>query len=109
MLNPIQGEGGVFDADIVSVVYETDPAVLNKIIPPGLKLRGGPFVQLVANKLPKDGFLQEIQRDCVCSAVTDERQGIDGLRPVALTLNSGTGDMGAFAGRACAFQETWRC
>lgn len=28
VLNPIQGEGGVFDADVVSVIYETDPAVL---------------------------------------------------------------------------------
>lgn len=91
-----QGEVSLFQADVLSVLYETSNEALEAIIPPGLKLRGRPLVEIALNNFHYTNFDVPYKEAALAIAVTDERLGIEGKLVVAMTLNT---DMGSFLGR----------
>lgn len=46
---PFLGATTTFEGSMVSVFYETTPEALKAILPPGLRLRGEPVVELELN------------------------------------------------------------
>ncbi|TVY54578.1 hypothetical protein LSUE1_G010326, partial [Lachnellula suecica] len=90
------GRKATFEADVLSVIYETERDALESIIPPGLRLRGEPAVELSMNIFRKTNFGVAYKEAVLAICVTDEKHGIDGRYIVAMTLDT---DIGTFLGR----------
>lgn len=91
-----QGEESLFKADVLAVLYETKKEALKEIIPPGLKLRGKPLVEIALNDFKYTNFDIPYKEAALAIAVTDEKFGIEGKLVIAMTLNT---DQGSFLGR----------
>jgi Acetoacetate decarboxylase (ADC). len=91
-----QGKESLFKADVLAVLYETKQEALDAIIPPGLKLRGKPLVEIALNDFKHTNFDIPYKEAALVIAVTDEKSGIDGKLVIAMTLNT---DQGSFLGR----------
>ena len=96
---------GTFEADVLSVFFESERSIIEEVIPPGLNMRGEPYVQLVLNDFTKTDFTRPYKEGVILICVTDTRTGIDGVYPLALTLDAYSGDIGAFAGRDFGFPK----
>jgi hypothetical protein len=90
------GEVSTFEADVLSVLYETTTEALEEVLPPGLKLRGRPIVELALNDFKHTNFDVPYKEAVVAIAVVDEKFGIEGRLVIAMTLNT---DQGSFLGR----------
>jgi hypothetical protein len=91
-----KNEVSLFEADVLSVLYETTPEAIAKIVPPGLKPRGLPVVEIALNDFKHTNFDVAYKEAALVVAVTDEKNGIEGKLVIAMTLNT---DMGSFLGR----------
>ena len=91
-----QDQESLFQADVLSVLYETTPEAIAQIVPPGLKPRGLPIVEIGMNDFKKTNFDVPYKESVLAVAVTDEKNGIDGKLVIAMTLST---DMGSFLGR----------
>lgn len=91
-----QGEVSWLDAQVLSVLYETDREALEALIPPGLKLRGAPLVEIALNNFRHTNFDTPYKESALSVAVVDDKHGLEGKLVIAMTLNT---DMGSFLGR----------
>jgi len=91
-----QNQESLFEADVLSVLYETSKEALEAIIPPGLKLRGRPVVEIALNDFKHTNFDIAYKEAALAIGVVDEKFGIEGKLVIAMTLNT---DQGSFLGR----------
>jgi hypothetical protein len=91
-----QGKESLFQADVISVLYETTNEALDAVIPPGLTLRGRPVVEIALNDFKHTNFDVAYKEAVLAIAVTDDKFGIEGKLVIAMTLNT---DQGSFLGR----------
>ncbi|CZR59286.1 uncharacterized protein PAC_09178 [Phialocephala subalpina] len=90
------GKESTFEADVLSVIYETERAALEALVPPGLRLRGEPAVEVAMNVFHKTNFSVAYKESALAICVTDEKNRIDGKYIVAMTLDT---DIGTFLRR----------
>jgi len=91
-----QGLESTFDASVLTVLYETTKEALEAVIPPGLKPRGRPVVEIGLNDFNHTNFDTPYKEAALAIGVTDEKFGIEGKLVIAMTLDT---DQGSFLGR----------